>query len=185
MLDAVDLACWVEVELISQVGGHKYAGNLVFHRPSYNAADDATGDGADANEYADAEAPGIHVPAADASETGAAPAAAMTSTGWFGRVRPQHVLTVVEKTIRRGEILQPLVRGAPGTRMKVSGSESQWYACIAKQKVKNTRAARARAHRSEKACTSQRSTCPRPEELRRRRGLQRPQTATEALRLTY
>lgn len=91
--EALGLDESIEIDLISHVGGHKYAGNVVIHRPTDAATLVAAADDA-------------------AAAKGALPE--VTSTIWYGRVGPEHVRAIVEKTLLKGEVLLPLLRGRTG-----------------------------------------------------------------------
>ena len=70
-----------DVSLISHVGGHKWAGNVIIYFP-----------------------PDHRIPNGGVSEL------AGTGV-WYGRVQPKHVEGIVEETIRRGRLIGELLRG--------------------------------------------------------------------------
>ncbi|KAE9974972.1 hypothetical protein EG327_008609 [Venturia inaequalis] len=80
------------VGLISHIGGHKWAGNLIIYFPIYY------------KEHPQAKHPlkgkGI----------------------WYGRVEPWHVEGIIEQTIKEGKIIRELFRGGmPGVRLSKEG----------------------------------------------------------------
>lgn len=64
------------VGLISHIGGHKWAGNVIIYIPPAFKSNDLAGMGI-----------------------------------WYGRVAPQHVEGIVEKTIMEGKVIKELFRG--------------------------------------------------------------------------
>ena len=69
------------VALVSHIGGHAFAGNVIIHLPK----------------------PFI------LSSGESSPLAG--SSVWYGRVEPKHVQGIVEETIKRGNIIEELLRG--------------------------------------------------------------------------
>ena len=81
------------VGLISHIGGHKFAGNVIVYIPSrYGLRDGQAGAGNN-------------------------PLAGMGI--WYGRVEPRHVEGIIFETIMRGRIIQELFRGGVGADGKV------------------------------------------------------------------
>jgi Sucrase/ferredoxin-like len=75
------------VGLISHVGGHKFAGNvIVYIPPQYKAG--------------------------GGKKAGESPLAGMGI--WYGRVEPRHVEGIVEETVLKGVIIEELFRGGIG-----------------------------------------------------------------------
>lgn len=70
------------VGLISHIGGHKFAGNVIVYIP-----------------------PGLKI-----SETGA-PHPLAGHGIWYGRVEPKHVEGIVQETIKKGNVIKELFRG--------------------------------------------------------------------------
>ena len=70
------------VGLISHIGGHKFAGNVIVYIP-----------------------PGLKLP-----ESGALHPLAGHGI-WYGRVEPKHVEGIVQETIRKGNVIKELFRG--------------------------------------------------------------------------
>lgn len=69
------------IGLISHIGGHRFAGNVIVYFPS--------GYPADGRDLHPLEGKGI----------------------WYGRVEPKHVEGILERTLVRGEVIQELFRG--------------------------------------------------------------------------
>jgi hypothetical protein len=69
------------VGLISHIGGHKFAGNVILYIPPYLKAVDGT-----AHALAGC---GI----------------------WYGRVEPKHVEGIIQETVLRGKVIEDLFRG--------------------------------------------------------------------------
>ncbi|KIW18181.1 hypothetical protein PV08_02469 [Exophiala spinifera] len=77
----------VNVGMISHVGGHKWAGNVIIYVP-----------------------PGMRSPAPGAAAA-AGPHPLAGKGIWYGRVEPRHVEGIVEQTLARGTVIQELFRG--------------------------------------------------------------------------
>ena len=72
--------------VISHIGGHKYAGNVVVYvPPEWKGGDGVVG------------------------EIGVSPLSGMGI--WYGRVGPEHVEGVVSETLVRGRVVKDLLRG--------------------------------------------------------------------------
>ena len=86
------------VGLISHIGGHKFAGNVIVYLPPASApasASGVVGSGSDLDPDIDSNS--------------------LAGTGiWYGRVGPEHVEGVIEETIVKGRIIQDLFRGGVG-----------------------------------------------------------------------
>ncbi len=83
------------VGLISHIGGHKFAGNVIVYLPSRSRLD--------------------HGEAEERSQ--------LAGTGtWYGRVEPRHVEGIIWETILNGRIIQELFRGGVGADGEVLGS---------------------------------------------------------------
>lgn len=74
------------VGVISHIGGHKYAGNVIIYVPPGWKSSDGGGSG-----------------------NGTSPLSGMGI--WYGRVGPEHVEGVVAETLVRGRIVKDLLRG--------------------------------------------------------------------------
>ncbi|KAF2262910.1 hypothetical protein CC78DRAFT_294868 [Lojkania enalia] len=84
-----------DVALISHVGGHKYAGNVIIYHPSFPAL----------RTQKDREE------------------GRMSGAGiWYGRVEPRHVEGLVEETVMKGRIIEELFRG--GVMRRGEGGET-------------------------------------------------------------
>lgn len=70
------------IGLISHVGGHKYAGNII-----------------------------VYIPPEMRSEDGAEPHPLAGKGIWYGRVEPKHVQGIVEETILKGKVVADHFRG--------------------------------------------------------------------------
>lgn len=68
--------------MISHIGGHKFAGNVILYIPQ---------------EYKLVESAVSH------------PLAGMGI--WYGRVQPSHIQGIIEETLRRGRLIRDLFRG--------------------------------------------------------------------------
>jgi hypothetical protein len=80
------------VGLISHVGGHKWAGNVIIYFPKYYKGHPL--------ENHPLRGKGI----------------------WYGRVEPWHVEGIVEQTVKQGKIIKELFRGGmPGVRVNKRG----------------------------------------------------------------
>ena len=69
------------VSLISHIGGHAYAGNVIIYLPWRHRNEDG--------KVSELAGKGI----------------------WYGRVEPRHVEGIVEETIRKGRVIRELLRG--------------------------------------------------------------------------
>jgi Sucrase/ferredoxin-like len=78
------------VGLISHIGGHKFAGNVIIYMPSIGPED--------------ALQPGIDPGKESLFGKGV----------WYGRVEPRHVEGLVEETIMKGRVVEELCRGVVG-----------------------------------------------------------------------
>ena len=76
----------VSVDLISHIGGHKWAGNVIVYFP---------------REYRPVA--GSHFPLAGRGV-------------WYGRVGPQHVEGIVKETLLGGRVVKDLLRGVHESR---------------------------------------------------------------------
>lgn len=80
------------VGLVSHIGGHKWAGNLIIYFPRYYKGHP--------HERHPLKGKGI----------------------WYGRVEPWHVEGIIEQTIKEGRIIRELFRGGmPGVRLSKEG----------------------------------------------------------------
>lgn len=80
------------VGLISHIGGHKWAGNLIIYFPKYHQG----------HPHAKHPLKGKGI--------------------WYGRVEPWHVEGIIEQTIKEGKIIRELFRGGmPGVRLSKEG----------------------------------------------------------------
>ncbi|KIW79380.1 hypothetical protein Z517_05992 [Fonsecaea pedrosoi CBS 271.37] len=95
------LQAHVNVGMISHVGGHKWAGNvIVYIPPTFTSTRDAM--------------PDSQHPSSDMSQraSGAPPPNPLRGMGiWYGRVEPRHVEGIIEQTIVRGKVIEELFRG--------------------------------------------------------------------------
>ena len=81
------------VGLISHIGGHKWAGNVIIYFPKYYKGHP--------NENHPLRGKGI----------------------WYGRVEPWHVEGIIEQTIIEGKVIRELFRGGmPGVRLDKQGA---------------------------------------------------------------
>ncbi|KAL8906225.1 MAG: hypothetical protein Q9207_002147 [Kuettlingeria erythrocarpa] len=79
-----------DVGMISHIGGHAFAGNVIIYiPPNYSSASDTDGEAWRGRQISPLAGMGI----------------------WYGRVEPGHVPTVIEETIRNGNIVGNLWRG--------------------------------------------------------------------------
>lgn len=79
-----EMTCSMKVGLISHIGGHAWAGNVIIYLPSqYRLAD------------------GSLSPLAGKGV-------------WYGRVEPRHVEGIMEETVRKGKVIEELLRGVHG-----------------------------------------------------------------------
>jgi Sucrase/ferredoxin-like len=84
----------VNVGMISHVGGHKWAGNVILYFPStWKVVDGKNGNSTE----------GVTRPS---------PLAGMGI--WYGRVEPKHVQGIIEETVLKGNIIRELFRGGIG-----------------------------------------------------------------------
>ena len=89
----------VNVGMISHVGGHKWAGNVIINLPAtWRRSSSSPGDANSVPEHSS--------PLAGASI-------------WYGRVEPKHVEGIVEETLLEGSVIQELFRGGIGQDGKV------------------------------------------------------------------
>ena len=73
----------IPVELISHIGGHKFAGNVIIYQPARWRL-------------------GRHEPSSTS----------LAGTGiWYGRVEPKHVQGVIHETLLGGRVIADLFRG--------------------------------------------------------------------------
>ncbi|KAL9623312.1 MAG: hypothetical protein Q9160_002419 [Pyrenula sp. 1 TL-2023] len=79
----------LSVGLISHIGGHRFAGNVIIYFP--------TGFRPDGESLHPLEGEGI----------------------WYGRVEPKHVEGILESTLRRGQVIKELFRGGVGKDGKI------------------------------------------------------------------
>ncbi|EXJ60951.1 hypothetical protein A1O7_05104 [Cladophialophora yegresii CBS 114405] len=97
----------VNVGMISHIGGHKWAGNVIIYMPPGFSIDAATTtepagpDSIDVSQRASGVRP-LH------------PLAGMSI--WYGRVEPRHVEGIVEQTIFNGKVIRELFRGGLNQR---------------------------------------------------------------------
>jgi hypothetical protein len=88
----------VNVGMISHIGGHKWAGNVIVYIPPGFSTDVSTAepDSLDVSQRA----------------SGVQPPHPLAGMGiWYGRVEPRHVEGIVEQTIFRGKVIGELFRG--------------------------------------------------------------------------
>ncbi|KAF2878509.1 Sucrase/ferredoxin-like-domain-containing protein [Massariosphaeria phaeospora] len=96
-----------EVGVVSHVGGHKFAGNVVVYVPPgwwWRGRADDNSDGGDGGSSSSGNSSG--------SSGGDEAPHALAGTGvWYGRVGPEHVEGIVEETVVQGRIISELFRG--------------------------------------------------------------------------
>ncbi|KIX09266.1 uncharacterized protein Z518_00345 [Rhinocladiella mackenziei CBS 650.93] len=80
----------INIGMISHIGGHKWAGNVILYIPP-----DFT---RPASTYSSVSPPVPHPLAGKGV--------------WYGRVEPRHIQGIVEQTLLRGKVIQELFRGA-------------------------------------------------------------------------
>ncbi|KAL8816706.1 MAG: hypothetical protein Q9223_004324 [Gallowayella weberi] len=92
-----------DLGMISHVGGHAFAGNVILYIPP---------------EFC------IH----DEDKRGGVPKISpLAGMGiWYGRVEPRHVQGIIEETIRKGKILEELWRGG----LDAQKSSGNWRARV-------------------------------------------------------
>lgn len=82
------------VSLISHIGGHAFAGNVVIYLPKYWKSRDR-----------DVQSP-------------------LAGKGiWYGRVEPKHIWGIVEETIQKGRLIEELLRGVHSKPRISKGNE--------------------------------------------------------------
>ncbi|EDN09673.1 sucrose cleavage family protein [Histoplasma capsulatum] len=82
-----DVAGWANVGLISHIGGHKYAGNVIIYLP----------------------------PSMSSVGSGEGGAVSLAGKGiWYGRVEPRHVEGIVQETVLEGRVISDHFRGGVG-----------------------------------------------------------------------
>ncbi|PGG99352.1 hypothetical protein AJ79_08546 [Helicocarpus griseus UAMH5409] len=91
VIDAVGKA---NVGLISHIGGHKYAGNVIIYLPPKTQEDEGKGSGEKKDEGGQMSLAGKGI--------------------WYGRVEPRHVEGIVEETVLGGKVVSELFRGGVG-----------------------------------------------------------------------
>ncbi len=106
----------INVGMISHIGGHKWAGNvIVYIPPDYqtNPVRRAPRRVKPKNEGGDASAgPLVHESEPLSSGASASDVSPLAGKGiWYGRVQPKHVQGIVEQTIGHGQIIRELFRG--------------------------------------------------------------------------
>lgn len=84
--------------MISHIGGHAFAGNVIVYVPPGYCLEDSVG-GGDCGRISPLAGMGI----------------------WYGRVEPKHVQGIVEETVRKGQILGELWRGGLDARKSNGG----------------------------------------------------------------
>ena len=90
----------VNVGLISHIGGHKWAGNvIVYVPPGWSEAASARGKLGSLERRDSSPLAGCGV--------------------WYGRVEPKHVEGIITETIRGGRVIKELFRGGVGPRSEV------------------------------------------------------------------
>ncbi|KAI4173229.1 MAG: hypothetical protein LQ343_003056 [Gyalolechia ehrenbergii] len=102
----------VEVGMISHVGGHAFAGNVIIYMPPSYLLSSNT--------------------APDEREAYASPLAGMGI--WYGRVEPRHVQTILEETVEKGNIIGELWRGGLDVGVTRDGVED-WRARTARPRI--------------------------------------------------
>lgn len=107
----------VQVGLVSHVGGHKWAGNVLLYIPPNTTLPLTSG--ADSS----LSAAGIEAVEPDRAKIGSGhrqhPLAGMGV--WYGRVEPRHVEGIIAETIRGGRVVQELFRGGIGANGEYLG----------------------------------------------------------------
>lgn len=103
----------INVGMISHIGGHKWAGNvIVYIPPGYQVNSLARNHhGAQSKDRA-ADEPVVHEEEALSKLDDTLFLSPLAGKGiWYGRVQPKHVEGIVEQTIGRGTIIEDLFRG--------------------------------------------------------------------------
>ncbi|OCT45660.1 sucrase/ferredoxin-like family protein Fmi1 [Cladophialophora carrionii] len=96
----------VNVGMISHIGGHKWAGNVIIYMPPGFSADVTTSEPAGANS-----------PDVSQRASGVRPLHPLAGMSiWYGRVEPRHVERIVEQTIFNGKVIRELFRGGLSQR---------------------------------------------------------------------
>lgn len=88
----------IRVAMISHVGGHKWAGNVIVYIPPGWPRSAAAPEGSE-----------VPAEAATDGDTAESPLAGMGV--WYGRVEPRHVEGIVRQTVLGGKVIQDLCRG--------------------------------------------------------------------------
>ena len=86
----------INVGMISHVGGHKWAGNVILYIPPGFSTSDTPPNLTNASQRV-YSVPNLH------------PLAGMSV--WYGRVEPRHVEGIVEQTLVKGNVIKELYRG--------------------------------------------------------------------------
>ena len=89
-----------QVGLISHIGGHKWAGNVIVYVPPAWAAKEDDAKAATLDEKASAS------PLAGCGV-------------WYGRVEPKHVEGIIKETVLGGRVIRELLRGGIGPNSEV------------------------------------------------------------------
>ena len=88
----------INVGLISHIGGHKWAGNVIIYLPPTWAKD--------GKPMTSKEQKAHHSPLAGCGI-------------WYGRVEPKHVEGIIKKTVLGGTVIKELFRGGIGPNSEV------------------------------------------------------------------
>ena len=96
------------VGLVSHIGGHKWAGNVIIYFPSsYSPPAASPRQDSDPNDDATATGPTTGKMGSDANQL-----SALAGKGvWYGRVEPRHVEGLATETILKGRVVEELCRG--------------------------------------------------------------------------
>ncbi len=95
----------INMGMISHIGGHKWAGNVIIYFPPGFSTGSTTSESAEnLSQHA----------------TGAQPLHPLAgSSVWYGRVEPRHVEGIIEQTVVNGKVIQNLFRGGLDLHGKV------------------------------------------------------------------
>ena len=81
----------VNIGMISHVGGHKWAGNVIVYLPANWRISNSR---------------------SSVGDDGLGKLSPLAGTGiWYGRVEPRHVEGIIEETLLKGAVIQDLFRG--------------------------------------------------------------------------
>ena len=106
----------INVGMISHIGGHKWAGNVIVYIPpdyQIKPLERARRGASPKDEVTEGSTePVVHEDKALSLENESRHISPLAGKGiWYGRVQPKHIEGIVEQTIGHGQIIQELFRG--------------------------------------------------------------------------